>query len=291
MGLGGCSAAAATAAAITFSYSYRLGRSLYIPLTARCNSLTLPETRGPGFQLPAAVVSTLLSVRNADPVPESMMDHENRVALPPSPFSRIASLDLHDTTSDYDPSTTMDKEDGHYPLVKDLVAEVQQHLDGDVVRREYDSLVIAGEGEPTLRANALRAVAEAASQHRQRLGMNFPIRVVTNGLIHTVPSMTMMKDQRIVTMMKDTGVSGVSVALMTADPKQYSQLMLPCLLTTTTSDDPHGVVCDFIREALDAGLDVECTGVNRPEVDQQLAEELAQKLGVTERFRWRPYFP
>eukprot|EP00978_Attheya_sp_CCMP212_P047532 scaffold421707_cov43-Attheya_sp.AAC.1 len=186
----------------------------------------------------------------------------------------------------------MDEEDGHYPLVKDLVAEVQQHLEGDVVRREYESLVIAGEGEPTLRANALRAVAEAASQHRQRVGMNFPIRVVTNGLIHTVPSSSMtMKDQRIVTMMKAAGVSGVSVALMTGDPKQYLQFMLPCLLTTTTPEDPHGVVCDFIREAIDAGLDVECTGVNRPEVDQPLAEELAQKLGVTERFRWRPYFP
>jgi hypothetical protein len=43
--------------------TYFLGKSLYIPLTSRSNCYTLPETRGPGFTLPRAVVASLLRVR------------------------------------------------------------------------------------------------------------------------------------------------------------------------------------------------------------------------------------
>ena len=34
--------------------SYTLGRTLYVALTNRCNSVPLFSTRGPGFQMPAA---------------------------------------------------------------------------------------------------------------------------------------------------------------------------------------------------------------------------------------------
>jgi len=60
-----------------------------------------------------------------------------------------------------------------------------------------------------------------------------------------------------------------------------------------TIEDPHGIVCDFVRAAVDAGGDgmsVEVTAVDRPDVDRTRTEELAARLGVSE-LRWRSYFP
>ena len=60
-------AAAATATATSlYKYTYTLGRSLYVPITSRCNSIPLPVTRGPGFVLPESVAESLLHVRHAE---------------------------------------------------------------------------------------------------------------------------------------------------------------------------------------------------------------------------------
>ena len=44
-------------------YTYRLGRSLYIPLTSKCNSIPLPVSRGPNFILGIDVIDVLLDFR------------------------------------------------------------------------------------------------------------------------------------------------------------------------------------------------------------------------------------
>ena len=90
--------------------------------------------------------------------------------------------------------------------------------------------------------------------------------------------------------MKEAGVSGVSVALMTASPDLYDELMMPCL-SDTISTPAHEMVCNFIVSALDVGLGVEVTGVDRADVDKAATEELAKTLGVADPVRWRPYFP
>ena len=51
-----------TAASI-LRFTYRLGRSIYIPLTSRCNTIPLPVTRGPGFTLNSDVVDVLRNFR------------------------------------------------------------------------------------------------------------------------------------------------------------------------------------------------------------------------------------
>ena len=90
--------------------------------------------------------------------------------------------------------------------------------------------------------------------------------------------------------MKEAGVSGVSVALMTASSDQYDELMHP-YLPEEISTPALDVVCAFIGNCVDIGLNVEVTGVDREEVDKVAAEELARSLGVIEPVRWRPYFP
>ena len=46
--------------------TYSLGNDLYVPLTSRCNTVTLPETRGPNFLLPASVAASLCRVRDLE---------------------------------------------------------------------------------------------------------------------------------------------------------------------------------------------------------------------------------
>jgi hypothetical protein len=81
---------------------------------------------------------------------------------------------------------------------------------------------------------------------------------------------------------------------MTAHSQQYTQLMKPTVDADASSMDssPHALVCDFIRQAVSAGLNVEVTGVDRPDIviDKEATEKLAASLGVTRPVRWRPYF-
>ena len=58
--------ASATTASALHHYTYALGRSLYVPVTSRCNAVPLPATRGPGFALPRRVAAALLRVRDAE---------------------------------------------------------------------------------------------------------------------------------------------------------------------------------------------------------------------------------
>jgi TatD family-associated radical SAM protein len=160
-----------------------------------------------------------------------------------------------------------------------LIKEVQHALDN--LKEPPDAIVIAGEGEPTLRLEALLELSRACS--KMTTNADIPVRVTTNGLAREPKSCA--------SKMKSNGVEAVSVSLMTADATQYDELMQPMLAETGDRDfSAHGRVCEFIREAVISELQVEVTGVDRPEVNKDAAERLADSLGVTKPFRWRPYF-
>eukprot|EP00592_Proboscia_alata_P013082 CAMPEP_0194388636 /NCGR_PEP_ID=MMETSP0174-20130528/99639_1 /TAXON_ID=216777 /ORGANISM="Proboscia alata, Strain PI-D3" /LENGTH=212 /DNA_ID=CAMNT_0039180117 /DNA_START=343 /DNA_END=981 /DNA_ORIENTATION=- len=173
----------------------------------------------------------------------------------------------------------------------------------------FDAFVLAGEGEPTLRLPAILALADFI---RGKLSSSnqIPIRVVTNGLTYAIPEYYIGEScVDPILQMKDAGVTSLSVALMTASPSQYDDLMKPVELTRLKNKiqlkwrsnskeylqneavRAHDLVCEFIHSAVLAGFDVEVTGVDRPDVDKFKAEALALHLGVTKQFRWRPYFP
>jgi molybdenum cofactor biosynthesis enzyme MoaA len=178
---------------------------------------------------------------------------ESKQKLPP-PLERVSQL----------PETNGER----LPSMESLKKEIDTALNGS---ERPQSLVIAGEGEPTLRWNDLLSLANTYA--------HLNVRVTTNGLAESSK----------VAQLKDGGVKAVSVALMTADSNQYEAFMQPFLADSSLC--PHAVVCEFIREAVHCELDVEVTGVNRPDVDKQAAETLATELGVTNTVRWRPYFP
>lgn len=275
-------------------YTYTLAKNsstitptLYVPLTSVCNTRTLPQTRGANFRLPPHVVACLLRVRDwesqtqtwkhwcqyLDTVPEAPPQ-----TLPPPPPLLL------------DPSVvvagTVPKQATTCPsLLRVLQEEINVWIAANNNRQDQTkklSLVLNGEGEPTLKWNDLLTLAESYSE-------TCTIRVTTNGLV--------VSSYNKVSQLKESGVDCVSVALMTWSSHQYNQLMQPvCVPNDSTSSsrkqDAHFIVCDFIQQAVQCGLQVQVTGVDRPDVDKQATQELARKLlgASSSEIQWRPYF-
>lgn len=272
--------------------TYSLGKSLYIPLTSRCNTCTLPETRGPNFTLSAEVVASLCRVRDAENQNQRWepwclyLDSQESPQKLPETEDSVATLLQN---SDNDPTSTgkIDNDtddDGRYPSAEVLALETLQQLK----QGHFESVVFAGEGEPTLRLATLLMLASKIRKECNSL----PLRLTTNGLVY---------DENTAELLKSSGISAVSVALMTYDPDQYDDIMKPNVpesIVSSSTDNrinaqlrPHVVVCQFIQSAIKAGLTVEATGVARQDVNHRKTEALAANLGIQGKIRWRPYFP
>jgi hypothetical protein len=188
------------------------------------------------------------------------------------------------------------------PSVQDLVTEIHEQLQrcqqpnsNTSTTTMFDSIVIGGEGEPTLRLDDLvelveklkASTSESASSASSSLLIP-PIRLTSNGLVADADT--------VVQTLVRSGITSVSVALMTADADQYDSLMSPVLLLVNDTENEkgggaaHGRVCRFIQQAVQAGLEVEITGVDRTDVDKETTEALARSLKVSSPVRWRPYF-
>jgi TatD family-associated radical SAM protein len=154
------------------------------------------------------------------------------------------------------------------PRIQDLIIEIQNRL---LENTAIKSIVLAGEGEPTLRLEDLVDLVELVKKLKSEL----PVRVTTNGLVTS---------DDVAQKLVESGVSKVSVALMTAEADQYDKLMHPMV------DNAHWHVCQFIEQAIQAGLDVETTAIDREDVDKEKTEELSRSLRVTSPIRWRTYF-
>ena len=167
-------------------------------------------------------------------------------------------------------------DDAPEPTSDELAAVVDAcYADMDIVGMgENDpGVVFAGAGEPLLRPDVLVDTVRKVRADFSRHGV--PFRVHTNGL-HP-PS--------VVAALADAAVDRVTVALATADPRQYEALMRP-----HPNAGGHADVCGFVAECVEAGVPVECVVVEAPGVDVAAARKLAIALGAVE-FRTREYFP
>ena len=260
---------------------------LHLPplsILIRCNTKTLPESRGPNFLLPPQVVSALCRVRDAEHGTQQwefwcnyLDTQEGPQKLPPA----------FETTTELPPplASTSDNGKGSYsiernPGVNDLLKEIEKHLQSS--KDGWDSLVFAGEGEPTMRLDELLHMAKSIQDSQRQENKNVALRLNTNGLVQ--PSLS-KSDKSIPQQIFDSGITKVSIALMTADPQQYEQLMDPAV------DNAHLRICKFIREATTVdGLEVETTAVEQDCVDKEATEALSDSLHVISPVRWRPYF-
>jgi TatD family-associated radical SAM protein len=245
-------------------FTYTIGKNLYIPITSRSNAKTLPESRGPGFFLGAEVVAALCRVRDEE--------HSTKQWA-----SWCLYLDTQMSKQKLPPGmelvTALPRVEGHrLPSVVDLTEEIMQEFQR---RPDFDSIVFGGEGEPTLRLDDVFRIA--ANLKAANIQMLPPLRLTTNGLVQS--------PETVVEKLKDANILSLSVALMTANSFQYDELMTP------TIPNGHNRVCKFLSVAIEAGLDVEVTAVDRPDVDKDKTQDLANGMGVPVPIRWRPFFP
>ena len=83
----------------------------------------------------------------------------------------------------------------------------------------------------------------------------------------------------------------LSIPLMTHDPDQYDQLMQPLVhVNDSANSRPHERVVRALIRAIAAGVVVDVTAVDRPDVDRIRTEALAESLGVTTGVRWRRWY-
>lgn len=304
---------------LSTTFTYTLGKSLYIPLTSRCNSKTLPQTRGPNFVLPNSVVTSLLNVRKAEMECTDSFDYvtddaDGKRSILPSPIFPKVYLPTnykYKYNMKYDfreNSEIMDLND-FYPTAEKLVEEIQEYMRMDDNSNDKSDaiqppmIVFAGEGEPTLRLGAILHIAQVIQtihKHSRNNSVDsvsppytpLPLRLVTNGLVLSL--MTNPDRQRALHDLKEVGVNELSIALMTSCSIQYNQLMQPTIQNQRIDDEEviiHDELCLMIKEAIDIGMDVELTGVDHSFVDKTRVNDLAGMLGVTNPFRWRPFFP
>jgi hypothetical protein len=305
-----------TAATVLQKHTYILGRSLYIPLTCRCNSITLPVSRGPRFLLPKSITDALVSVRHAECGGQLIVgDDEERQPLPDYPKKWLVNC-LYDDVSKSSSTLSESTYDGKYvlddrisPSISTLTNEAISYLSDN--SNESFEVVIAGEGEPTLRMDALLSISHKLQSHHKAQNQSLlPIRLITNGLVYTIPNFgyspynlqrngtiplhrhTVLRD------MMEVGISRISVALNTANRHEYDVLMEPSCFSSGSAlpGMAHDMVCEFILEAAKLGMEVEITGIDRQDVDKVETDRLARMLlSVAERtkrskVRWRKYF-
>ena len=209
------------------------------------------------------------------------------------------------------------------PSVQTLFHDFQhriKHTD----ENDIESIVFAGEGEPTLRLETILSLCKLIRSGNDN--HKIPIRVLSNGLIYyqncqsnendtndngQISINNVMNRSKVIDQMKDAGVTSFSIALQTSCPIQYNDLMAPFLIsseqqnqhdpittvatTNSNSNDsisyPHECVCNFIKDVIATGLDVEVTCVRRDFIDVEQVERLVKKeLGVMKPIRWRSWF-
>jgi hypothetical protein len=217
--------------------------------------------------------------------------------------------DSHDELGE----TCIVTDDGLRPSILTIINEVRSRLDTPSV--EYDQVVIAGEGEPTLRMDALLAISRAVTRDssKNKIQKHPALRVITNGLCYGIPNLGYSPNNldrdalipihrhAILRDMTDVGITRLSVALNTANRHEYDILMEPSCHTSGSvrPGTAHDLVCELIVEATKIGMDVEITGIDRPGIDKIETERLARMLLSVRKgdshqrrsaVRWRRYF-
>jgi hypothetical protein len=284
---------------IKYCYSF-CSNSLYIPLTCQCNSLTLPETRGPGFTLPAVVVASLCRVRDEQAQIEGRAPKWTQWCEWLDSQAELSKHRLPNRLDESDLDFGLDKylREISKPTVTDLLDEI---VSSDISK--WDSIVIAGEGEPTLRLDALIKLVHQLHRIKSLKVIDIQnpvkeqkpsIRVVTNGLLGSKKTTELLDAVRYkVGDSEYRMIDLCSVALMTHDIEQYDDLMRPNYgsISLQGNKRAYHFVQDFIRSCLDAGVKVEATAVSRPDVDKEATEKAAAALGISLPVRWRTFFP
>ena len=131
----------------------------------------------------------------------------------------------------------------------------------------YKEIVFCGYGEPTLRLDAIKAIASELKKQGSR------IRVVTNG--HG----DLINKREIVTELIGL-IDSFSVSLNADTENVYNDVCKP-----EFGEASYAAVKEFIKSCVRAGMDVEVTYLDLPEVDTVKCEGIARSFSAKFRLR------
>jgi len=151
---------------------------------------------------------------------------------------------------------------GKEPTVPEIIA-----ASGDVCK--YKEVVFCGYGEPTLRLDVIKEVAQYLKKQKIK------VRLDTNGQGNLINNRNILPELKGL-------IDAVAVSLNAPEPQQYYQICQPQFGVETFQK-----VLDFIREARQHIPEVVITTVTYPGVDIDKCRRLSEELGVG--FRPRTY--
>ena len=155
------------------------------------------------------------------------------------------------------------------PSVKQILKMLQEH----VHRRIWREVVFCGFGEPLTRLDVVLEVTRWIREHTP-----LTVRLDTNG-----HGYLLNPGRNVVEELGNAGIENISVSLNAHNEETYKAICKPRFKNAFQN------VLSFIREAKNAGINVEVTAVTLPEVNIMKVREIADALGV--KFRLRQYVP
>ncbi len=154
------------------------------------------------------------------------------------------------------------------------LAEILSELQLSLPLRRWSEIVFCGFGEPTSRLDILLEVVRWLRQHYSSVS----IRLDTNG-----HGCALNKKRNVAEELKEAGITKVSVSLNGHNDETYRENCRPRI------ENAFQAVIDFVKKAKEAGLVVEVSAVQMPEVDVAAVKALTETLGIP--FRIREYIP
>lgn len=149
-------------------------------------------------------------------------------------------------------------------------AEVTRELQAALALKHWKEVVFCGFGEPTARLDFLLMATRWIRTHVNSV----TIRVNTNGHGYALNN-----GRDVALELKTAGVDKISVSLNGWDEETYEANCRPEFFGA------FEVVKDFVKKAVEAGLQVEISAVRMPEVDIKKVQEIAESLNVPLRIR------
>jgi len=147
----------------------------------------------------------------------------------------------------------------HEPTEEELKDEI-----GDPSR--YQEIVFCGYGEPLMRLETVKNVAQWIKSRHGR------VRINTNGHANLIHGRNIIPELKGI-------VDSISISLDAQDEDTYNRICGPAF------PDAFNAVLRFIRDVKETVPDVQITVVNMPGVDIAQCREIAEQLGVAFRVR------
>jgi len=185
-----------------------------------------------------------------------------------------------------------------------IVEDVYQdsEIDRGSMGEADPGVVFAGMGEPLLRLDTLLETVAIVGEKQNAI----PFRVNTSGVLvqSSFGKLGFSSSTEVVERLASSGqvaigdcdsrretlIQTFSVLLPCGNHKQFNELVQLQEDAQGLPPNAFGEVCGFISALVEAGVNVECTAVDRPGVNIEATRRLAFALGARE-FRVRSYHP